>query len=132
MMHRGSQCRNGGSSSPWAVLLANQLLAFATQQLDIWLAGGLLTPQDLGLYGAAKRSVLVAAMPVQMAMLTIVSAIPRLHVQDRKAELQRVVRGPRQPRRFPRSSRRVADSLPAPILRLVLGASYSAASVGYW
>ena len=77
-----------------SVLLASQLLAFATQQFDIWLAGGLLTPEALGLYGAAKRSLLMAAMPVQMATLTIVSTIPRLHAHGRTAELER-----RRPRR---------------------------------
>jgi O-antigen/teichoic acid export membrane protein len=111
------------------MLLANQLLAFATQQLDIWLAGGLLTTEDLGLYGAAKRSLLVAAMPVQMAMLTIVSVIPRLHAQARTSELQRVVRSAATAAGIPALLALVALTLfPRQILSIVLGGSYSGAA----
>src|SRR5262249_53011089 len=74
------------------VLMLNQLLAFAAQQLDILIAGGMLSSVDLGLYGAAKRSLLIAAMPVQMAMLTIVPSIPRMFAQSRLAELEKIVR----------------------------------------
>jgi O-antigen/teichoic acid export membrane protein len=74
-------------------LLLSQLFAFASQQIDIWLGGALLAPHDLGLYGVAKRSLLLAAMPVQMATLAVVASIPRLHAQGRFKQIERVVRG---------------------------------------
>jgi O-antigen/teichoic acid export membrane protein len=110
------------------VLLLNQLLAFATQQLDLWLAGGLLTQEALGLYGAAKRSLLLAAMPVQMAMLTIVSTIPWLHVQARTAELERVLRSAATLAAIPSLVALCALTIfPAQVLGIVFGASYSGA-----
>ncbi|HMC12382.1 MAG TPA: lipopolysaccharide biosynthesis protein [Pirellulaceae bacterium] len=110
------------------VLLLNQLLAFAAQQLDIWLAGGLLTSEALGLYGAAKRSLLVAAMPVQMAMLTIVSAIPRLHAQARSAELERVVRGAANAAAIPALlGLGVLTIFPRQIMSMVFGGAYTGA-----
>lgn len=73
-------------------LLATQLLAFGSQQFDIWIGAALLGETDLGLYGAAKRSLLLVAMPVQMASLTVLSTIPHLAAGGRREELQRVVR----------------------------------------
>ena len=73
-------------------LLIVQLLTFAIYQLDVWIGGMLLDAGELGLYGAAKRCQLLAQMPVQMAMMTVISTIPRLHAQGRLADLQRVVR----------------------------------------
>jgi O-antigen/teichoic acid export membrane protein len=110
------------------VLLLNQLLAFSAQQLDILIAGGMLSSIDLGLYGAAKRSLLIAAMPVQMATLTIVSSIPRLFAQSRLAELEKVVRGAATVAAVPSI---LALSLlvlfPGPILNFFLRDSYSQA-----
>jgi O-antigen/teichoic acid export membrane protein len=111
-----------------SLLLINQLLAFATQQFDIWLAGGLLAPEALGLYGAAKRSLLVAAMPVQMAMLTIVSTIPRLHARGHTVELERLVRGAATAAAVPALAALLALTIfPGPILGFVLGGAYSGA-----
>jgi O-antigen/teichoic acid export membrane protein len=110
------------------VLLLNQLLAFATQQLDILIAGGMLSSVDLGLYGAAKRSLLVAAMPVQMATLTIVSSIPRLFAQSRMAELEKVIRGAATVAAVPSLlALGLLILFPGPILSFFLRDSYSQA-----
>jgi O-antigen/teichoic acid export membrane protein len=110
------------------VLLVNQLLAFAAQQLDILIAGGMLSSVDLGLYGAAKRSLLIAAMPVQMATLTIVSSIPRLFAQARMAELERVVRGAASVAAVPSIlALGLLILFPGPILSFFLRESYSQA-----
>ncbi len=109
-------------------LLVNQLLAFTTQQFDIWLAGGLLTSEALGLYGAAKRSLLITAMPAQMAMLTIVSTIPRLHAHGRTAELQRVVRGAATSAAVPALAALLALALfPRQLLSLVFDGRFAGA-----
>ncbi len=110
------------------VLLLNQLLAFAAQQLDILIAGGMLTSVDLGLYGAAKRSLLIAAMPVQMATLTIVSSIPRLFAQARMAELEKVVRSAASAAAVPSIfALSLLILFPGPILSFFLRESYSQA-----
>jgi O-antigen/teichoic acid export membrane protein len=112
-----------------SILLANQLLAFATLQLDISLAGGILSAEELGLYGAAKRSLLIAAMPVQMAMLTIVSMIPRLHAQRKKHELEQVVRNAATAAAIPSLAALFLLILfPRQILTLVLGGAYASAA----
>jgi O-antigen/teichoic acid export membrane protein len=79
----------GMASSVFAI----QLLAFVGQQLDIWIGQAVLPPEDLGEYGVAKRCMLLTAMPVQMAMLSVAAAIPRLHAQGRRTALQNLLRG---------------------------------------
>lgn len=74
------------------LLLANQVLALVSQQSDLWIAGASLPADDVGLFGAAKRVLLLVAMPVQMATLTIVGSIPRLHAQHRTSELESLIR----------------------------------------
>jgi O-antigen/teichoic acid export membrane protein len=112
-----------------SILLANQLLAFATLQIDIWLAGGILSAEALGLYGAAKRSLLIAAMPVQMAMLTIVSTIPRLHAQRKKQQLEQVVRSAAAAAAIPSLVAIAALILfPGQVLTFVLGSAYASAA----
>jgi O-antigen/teichoic acid export membrane protein len=111
------------------VLLVNQLLAFATLQIDIWLAGGLLSTEALGLYGAAKRTLLTAAMPVQMAMLTIVSSIPRLYTLQQYSALERLVRSAATAAAIPSLTAIVLLMLfPRQLLTLVLGSAYAAAA----
>lgn len=111
------------------LLLANQMLAFVTQQLDIWLAGGLLTQEAVGLFGAAKRGLLIAAMPVQMATMTIVASIPRLHAQGRRLDLERLLRGAATVAAIPSLAALAALMLfPDTMLRTVFGGSYSGAA----
>lgn len=112
-----------------SVLLVNQILAFGSQQLDIWLGGALLDPESLGLYGAAKRSLLLAAMPVQMAMMTVLATIPRLHAQKRTRDLERVLRSAATYAAIPAGIALVLLGLfPDTILRLVFGGSYTGAA----
>jgi O-antigen/teichoic acid export membrane protein len=112
-----------------SILLVNQLLAFATLQLDIWLAGGILSAEELGLYGAAKRSLLIAAMPVQMAMLTIVSLIPRLHAQRKKHQLEQVVRSAATAAAIPSlAAIALLILFPRQVLTFVLGGAYANAA----
>ncbi|MDZ4848009.1 MAG: lipopolysaccharide biosynthesis protein [Pirellulaceae bacterium] len=68
--------------------LGIQLLAFVFIQCDIWIGSWLLTPEDFGLYGAAKRGQLIAQMPLQMALMTVQGSIPSLYAQGRRADLE--------------------------------------------
>jgi O-antigen/teichoic acid export membrane protein len=114
-------------------LLAIQLLSFATQQFDVWIGGAVLSEHDLGLYGVSKRMMLLAAMPVQMAMLTVVSSIPHLHALGRIKELQQLLRRSAAYAAVPAV---VALGLlmlfPAPLVRLVFGGSYADAAPALW
>jgi O-antigen/teichoic acid export membrane protein len=73
-------------------LLTIQLLTFATYQLDIWIGGLLLKPDQLGLYGAAKRCQLLGQIPVQIATMAVISIVPRMRVQNRLGDLEQVIR----------------------------------------
>jgi O-antigen/teichoic acid export membrane protein len=110
-------------------LWAMQLLAFVSQQLDLWIGGVWLTDEQLGLYGAAKRSLLLAAMPVQIAMLSVVASIPRLYAQNRRRELEQVLRGSATIAALAALLALAAlVFFPGPVLRLVFGPSYSGAA----
>lgn len=74
------------------VLLLNQLLVLVTCHCDIWLGKAFLSGNDLGYYSVAKQCMLLAAMPVQMAMMTILPSIPRYWAQQRKVELEKILR----------------------------------------
>ncbi len=111
------------------VLLLTQVLAFGSQQLDIWLGGALLEPDALGLYGAAKRSLLLAAMPVQMAMMVVMASVPRLYALGRTAELERVVRRAANFAAVPALLAILLLALfPETILQGVFGGSYAGAA----
>ena len=105
------------------------LLTFVVNQLDIWIGEALLPPNELGVYGVAKRCMLLAAMPVQMAMLTIAGTIPRLHAQGRRRELQDLMRGSAGVAAVPALA---ALSLlvlsPGFVVDLLFGSSYSGAA----
>ena len=73
-------------------LLFIQLLTFVTTQSDLWIAGIFCPHDQLALYGAARRLVLLITIPLQMALLTIVSSIAELHGQQRHGEIERVLR----------------------------------------
>lgn len=111
------------------VLLLNQVLAFGSQQLDIWLGGAFLEPDALGLYGAAKRSLLLAAMPIQMAMMVVMASVPRLHAQGRTQELERTVRRAANYAAVPALAAIALLALfPETMLHLAFGGSYAGAA----
>ncbi len=69
-----------------------QLLVFTTTQADLWIAGICWQHDQLALYGAARRLMLLVALPLQMANLTVIASIAELHGQQRRAELERLLR----------------------------------------
>lgn len=76
-----------------SVLMLTQLLSYALQSADLWVGGALLQDdkESLDYYYAAKRLVLLIAMPVQMATLTVISSIPDLYAQRKLSELQKLL-----------------------------------------
>lgn len=78
------------------VLMLIQLLGFALQATDVLIGGKIIRQEqvaEMDHYIAAKRIVLLIAMPVQMAMLTIISSIPNLFAQRKLSELQNMLQG---------------------------------------
>jgi O-antigen/teichoic acid export membrane protein len=73
-------------------MLSIQFLTLATTQSDLWIAGIYCPHDQLGLYFAARRLVLLISMPLQMAILTVISSVAELHAQKRHDELEQVVR----------------------------------------
>jgi O-antigen/teichoic acid export membrane protein len=110
-------------------MLGIQLLAFITTQSDIWIGGSLLSEHDLGLYGAAKRTQLIALMPLQMALMTIQASIPRLYAQGKVKELEKSYRTAITVAAIPAL---IGISLcvlfPSQVLTLIFGASFASAS----
>ncbi|MCA9246796.1 MAG: lipopolysaccharide biosynthesis protein [Planctomycetales bacterium] len=70
-----------------------QVLAFLTSQCDIWIAAGAFSGNDLALFGAARRIILLLGIALLLANRAVVSSIPYLHVQGRRDELQRMLQG---------------------------------------
>jgi O-antigen/teichoic acid export membrane protein len=73
-------------------MLAIQLLTFATTQADLWIAGIWCPHEQLALYGAARRLVLLVALPLQMMNLAVMASIAELCGQRRLQDLERLLR----------------------------------------
>jgi O-antigen/teichoic acid export membrane protein len=73
-------------------LTLTQGLSYLTGQSDIWIAGSLVSHDQVALYGAARRLMLLIGMPMQLVNLTVVATIAELRAQGRLAELQRILR----------------------------------------
>jgi O-antigen/teichoic acid export membrane protein len=74
-------------------MLAIQLLTSATAQGDLWIAGVSCPLNEVALYGAARRVMLLIAMPLQIINFTVIASIAELHSQGRLEDLQRLLRG---------------------------------------
>jgi len=110
-------------------MLALALLGFVSEQLDIWIGRFLISPDELGTYGVAKRCLLLVAMPVQMAMLVTIGAIPRFFAQGRTRELQDLLRTATTLAAIPAlSAMAVLVLFPGFALDLLFGDSYDAAA----
>lgn len=70
-------------------LLSVQFFAYVMVLGDIILAGIMVSPTDLALYGVSRRISNLVTIPMQLAMMTLSPVIPTLFKQDRMQELQR-------------------------------------------
>ncbi|ADB16120.1 polysaccharide biosynthesis protein [Pirellula staleyi DSM 6068] len=115
------------------ILLVIQILNFFNYQLDMWLAGITLSEVEVGLFGVAKRSMLLAQMPVQMAMYATMGQLPRLFAQGETRELEAVVRSSSSWAAIPSLAALALLLLfPTSILTLVFGGSFRDAAVILW
>jgi len=110
-------------------MLGIQMLAFVTIQSDIWIGGSMLAARDFGLYGAAKRTQLIAHMPIQMALMTIQASIPRLYAQGRIKDLEKNYRSVMTMAAIPAIiGISIFAMFPVQVLTMIFGESFSAAS----
>src|SRR5262249_51490926 len=72
-------------------LLLIQLLSFVAIKADVWIAGACVADNEVAYYAAARRLMLLVAMPLQMASATIVPSIAELHAEQKLGQLQRML-----------------------------------------
>ncbi|MCM2370996.1 lipopolysaccharide biosynthesis protein [Aporhodopirellula aestuarii] len=73
-------------------LMLTQSLSYITGQADIWIGGAIVEHDELALYGAARRLMLLIGMPMQLVNLTVIASIAELRAQGRLDDLQRILR----------------------------------------
>ncbi len=73
-------------------LMLTQSLSYITGQADIWIAGANVAHEEVALYGAARRLMLLIGMPMQLVNLTVIASIAELRARGQLQELQRILR----------------------------------------
>ncbi|QDV71802.1 Polysaccharide biosynthesis protein [Rosistilla carotiformis] len=73
-------------------LMLTQGLSYITGQADIWIGGAIVDHEQLALYAAARRLMLLIGMPMQLVNLTVIASIAELRAQGRLQDLQRILR----------------------------------------
>jgi O-antigen/teichoic acid export membrane protein len=109
----------------WPLMLT-QCLSYVTGQADIWIGGAAVSHEDMGLYGAARRLMLLIGIPMQLVNLTVIASIAELRAQNQHQELQRILRSAATMAAIPA----VLLSVPiivfaGPILELLFGPFYA-------
>ena len=92
---RPSISSRGFKASSVRISIVFGLGQIATQlgtSLDLWLSPLFLDAQEVGLYAASKRLVMVTSLPIQAAQVATVAEIARLHAAGRDEAIQLTVR----------------------------------------
>lgn len=86
--------RLGAGEILWvaAPMLVSGLALFTVAQADIWVLGAFRTQEEVAIYGAAARMVLLISLPILIVNAIISPPIAEMYAQGRKQELERVVR----------------------------------------
>lgn len=75
-----------------APLLVSNLALLALTQADLWILGAFRSQEEVAVYGAAARMVLLVAVPLLIVNAIVPPLIAEMHVQGRRQELERIVR----------------------------------------
>lgn len=127
---------NGGANLSFRDLITfcvpialSQVVTFISAQGDIWIAGACCPPEQLALFGAARRLILTISLPLGMINLTVLSAIPELHAQGRLFQLQRILQTAATVAALPSIPAMVAlIAMPETILTAAFGSFYGDAA----
>lgn len=109
--------------------LGIQVLAFVATQSDLWIGMWILDSEELGLYGAVKRGLVIAQMPLQMALMSIQGSIPSFYAQGRYVELERNYRTAISLAAIPAFASIILFLVfPSEVLTVICGNSFSSAA----
>lgn len=75
----------------WPLLVTN-LMLFAITQVDIWILGAFRSQEEVAVYGAAARVVLLVAMPLQIMNAVVPPLVAEMYAQGRKRALEQTLR----------------------------------------
>jgi O-antigen/teichoic acid export membrane protein len=75
----------------WPLLVTN-LTIFVFMQADLWIIGIFRTHQEVAMYGAALRLVKIVILPLAIVNAVIAPHIATLYAQERRRELQLMLR----------------------------------------
>ena len=106
-----------------------QLLAFLTSQCDIWIAASAFSGEELAMFGAARRILMLMGIALLLTNRAVVSSIPDLYARGRRKELQRMLQGAASLVAVPTMlGLAVLLVFPADVLGLLFGAYYREAA----
>lgn len=66
-------------------------LGFMAGNAGLWIAAACCSQGDLALFGAARQLAMLAALPLNLINMTVMSSIPELYSQGNVAKLQRML-----------------------------------------
>jgi O-antigen/teichoic acid export membrane protein len=75
-----------------APLLVSNLALLALMQIDLWVLGSFRSQEEVAVYGAAARTVLLVALPLLIINAIVPPLIAEMHAQGRRQELEHTVR----------------------------------------
>lgn len=108
-------------------LLINAATVFLLSQSDLWLLGSFATEQDLAIYGAASRLVMLTAMSLAIVNKVVPPLIARLHAQNDMPRLEKLLRSVATLSAIPAlTTLAIFMFFAAPIMGIVFGAYYEA------
>ncbi len=100
-------------------------LVFLTMNAGLWIVAICCTADDLALFGAARQLAMLAALPLNLINMTVISSIPELHAAGRLNRLQRVLQISATVATIPTLLMVLMFAIaPMPILEVVFGAFY--------
>ncbi len=73
-------------------LLINAVTLFLLSQSDLWLVGAYASKEDIAVYGAAARLVMLTAISLNIVNMVVPPLIARMHAQNDLARLERLLR----------------------------------------
>ncbi len=76
--------RNLGLLSLGLPLMFTQTCGLAMSQADIWIAGAMVAPAAIAIYGSAQRMLSLLTVPLQIAGTAIVNFVPGMAKQNRQ------------------------------------------------
>jgi O-antigen/teichoic acid export membrane protein len=106
-------------------LSVTNLTVLGLTQADLWILGAFRPAEEVAIYGAAARAVVLVAMPLLVINTVLAPTIAEMYAQGRKRELERVLRATATVAGIPAFLTLVAFILfGGPILGLVFGDYY--------